>query len=229
MFDEHPSSLLPSSSSETDLFKSVATLRLSSNSNSDSDTAWAHHRSEHVPGVSLSTSFCEFFSSNCFDDDNDDDACDHTSWVPPELVPPGLAFDDDDLSVASFQQGVNSSFPTVHDQNQEVKGSLNDIFLLNSDVFHDDQDNARVSSSAGAVPRHLNIVSPVAKPNFVKTHELHFGHDLPMGRLLLADLEMEAGEKSVRQPHFNTRCLPAKDTLWMQHYRELQVSFRYLG
>jgi hypothetical protein len=223
MSDEHPPSQMSSGwPSDTDLFNSVATLRLLSNSNTDvdagTDTARANpnHQSEYVPEVPKSNS--GMFVPTKGVDNNDDAAWDHTSWVPAGLVPPGLAFDDD-LSVVSGQKGVDSSFP-VHGQ----KVFPNDTILSNSDAFN--QEDA-CTMSAGAVPRYLNIVSPVAQPNFVNFHELPLGHVLPMGRLI-SDMTMEAGESSVRRPHLSTcRLQSSKETLWMKNYRDLQVSYRY--
>lgn len=108
-----------------------------------------------------------------------------------------------------------------HDTSSTVHGQqTNHATLLKGNAFsHAD------TASAGAVTKDLNSVSP-EEPNFVSCQKpLH------------ADITTtEAGEKSVRRPLLPTRSrqpmemrLCAKDTLWMQNYRELQVSFRYLG
>jgi len=101
-----------------------------------------------------------------------------------------------------------------HDTSSTVHGQqTNHATLLKGNAFsHAD------TTSAGAVTKDLNSVSP-EEPNFVSCQK-----------------PLHAGEKSVRRPLLPTRSrqpmemrLCAKDTLWMQNYRELQVSFRYLG
>mmetsp|Transcript_14171 Transcript_14171/g.28916 ORF Transcript_14171/g.28916 Transcript_14171/m.28916 type:complete len:379 (+) Transcript_14171:531-1667(+) len=218
MFEEHlpPSQLSSGRPSNTDLFqKEVTPPRLLPKINSYADMADAH-QSECVPdmhqsgGTNTVDAACEHPSW----------ACDLTSWVPPGLVPPGLAFDDD-MSVISGGEEVSSTLPArsldgcVHGQ------VVSDVTLLRNDAFMQDDECA---ASAGSVPAYANIVSPVAQPNFASFHEPqhHLGPDLPMGRLH-ADMSMEASEASDRKQCCNDLlCNADKDTSWYKNYRALK-------